>query len=84
MYQVNLSKQAQKSLKRLDKRFQKKVVFTLQLLKDNPILGEKMIGPFKGSYRIKIPPVRIIYTPDFKRKIVWIRAIGHRGRIYRS
>lgn len=83
MYQVNLLNQATKNLKKLDKRFQEKVILSLRLLRTNPFLGEKMSGEFSGSFRIKIPPVRIIYTPDLKRKIVWIRAIGHRGDIYK-
>lgn len=84
MYQVNLSNQARKSLKKLDKRFQKKVLLILELLRDNPFLGEKMAGIFEGSYRIKIPPVRIIYATDTKNKVIWIRAIGHRGDVYKK
>jgi len=53
------------------------------MLKIEPFLGEKMMGEFKNSYRIKIPPLRIIYTPDFKNKIIWVRAIGFRGEVYR-
>lgn len=83
MYQVNLLNQAKKNLRKLDKKSQKKVIASLKFLKDNPFLGEKMGGEFKDSYRIKIPPIRIIYTPDFNNKIIWIRAIGHRGSIYK-
>jgi len=79
MYQVNLLNSAKKDLKRLDKRFQKKAIFVLRLLKANPLLGEKMEGELKGWFRIKIPPLRIIYTPDFKNKIIWIRVVGLRG-----
>jgi mRNA-degrading endonuclease RelE of RelBE toxin-antitoxin system len=83
MYQVNLLNSAKKDLKKLDKRFQKKAIFVLRLLKTNPLLGEKMEGELKGWFRIKIPPLRIIYTPDFKNKIIWIRAIGLRGAVYK-
>ncbi|EKE15033.1 MAG: hypothetical protein ACD_12C00188G0004, partial [uncultured bacterium] len=41
-------------------------------------------GEYNGSYRIKIPPLRIIYLPDFKKNIIWIRAIGFRGDIYKK
>lgn len=83
MYQVNLLASAKKDLKRLDKRFQRKVIFVLGLLKANPFLGVKMTGQLKGWYKIKIPPLRIVYTPDFKNKIIWVRAIGLRGSIYK-
>jgi mRNA-degrading endonuclease RelE of RelBE toxin-antitoxin system len=42
-----------------------------------------MSGEYNGSYRIKIPPIRIIYLPDFKNKIIWVRAIGFRGDVYK-
>ncbi|OGE25352.1 hypothetical protein A3C26_00765 [Candidatus Daviesbacteria bacterium RIFCSPHIGHO2_02_FULL_39_12] len=83
MYQVNLSNQARKGLKKRDQKFQDKVLKSLRLLEVDPFLGEKMGGEFHGSYRIKVPPVRIIYTPDFKNKIILIEAIGHRGDIYK-
>lgn len=84
MFEVNLTNKAEKDLKKLDKRFREKAISAMKLLKTNPFLGEKMTGEFKGSYRIKIPPLRIIYTADFENKIVWIRAIGHRGGVYKN
>lgn len=76
MYQVNLLNSAKKGLKRLDKRFQKRAILVLEQLKLNPFLGVKMTGELKGWYKIKIPPLRIVYTADFENKIIWIRAIG--------
>jgi len=83
MYHVILGNRAEKDLKKLDERFREKVIKNLRMLKIEPFLGEKMMGEFKNSYRIKIPPLRIIYTPDFKNKIIWVRAIGFRGEVYR-
>lgn len=83
MYQIKLSNQAKKDLKKLSKIYLPKVSHSIGLLTKNPFLGEKMSGDFQGSYRIKIPPVRIIYRPDLKTKTIWIRAIGHRGYIYK-
>jgi len=67
MYLIFLENRAKKELK----------------LQFNPFLGEKMAGEYSGSYRIKIPPLRIIYLPDFKNKIIRIRAIGFRGDVYK-
>ncbi|MFH0795581.1 MAG: type II toxin-antitoxin system RelE/ParE family toxin [Candidatus Omnitrophota bacterium] len=83
MFRVKLSNQAEKFLKKSDKISQKKAAKSLILLATNPFLGEKMEGEFQGSYRIKIPPLRIIYTPDFGSKTIWVRAIGHRGEVYK-
>lgn len=83
MYKVKLTNRAEKELKRVDKRYLPKLSKLISLLKTDPFLGEKMSGEHKDSYRIKIPPLRIIYTPDFKGKIVLIEAIGHRQGIYK-
>ncbi len=83
MYQVDLSRAAQKNLRKIDKRFQEKILSSLISLKTNPFIGEKMIGKFQDSYRIKIPPIRIIYVIAFKSKKINVRNIGHRGDIYK-
>lgn len=83
MHQVILHREAKKDLKKLESRFRDKVFLMLYCLKSNPFVGEKMAGDFQGSYRIKIPPLRIIYTPDLKNKIIWVKAIGFRGGIYK-
>jgi len=83
MYLIFLENRAKKELKKLDKRFKLKASDFIDKLQFNPFLGEKMSGEYDGSYRIKIPPLRIIYFPDFKNKIIRIRAIGFRGDIYK-
>ena len=83
MYQIFLSNKAEKNLKKLDKIYRLKAGKSIDFLANNPMVGAKMGGEHKGSYRIKIPPLRIIYTPDFKNKIIWIKAIGFRGGVYK-
>lgn len=83
MFLVVLSRQAKKDLKKLDKIYKLKVSRYIDLLGNNPFMGEKMVGRFQSSYRIKIPPLRIVYTPDLKNKIIWVRAIGFRGGVYK-
>lgn len=83
MYLVFLENRAKKELKKLDKNFQEKVLKYLHFLETNPFLGKKMQGEFQGFYRIKTPPLRMIYFPDLKNKIIRIRAIGFRGGIYK-
>lgn len=83
MFRVELTNRAEKDLKRLDKIYQGKVSKYIDLLGINPLVGQKMSGEFRDSYRIKIPPLRIIYTPDFEKKIIWVRTIGFRGGVYK-
>lgn len=83
MFQVRLTNRSEKDLKKLDKRFLPKVTQILNLLKNNPLLGEKMSGEYLGFYRVKIPPLRIIYSADMENKIIWIRAIKQRQGAYK-
>lgn len=83
MFRVKLTHRAEKDLKKLDKRYFLKVSQSIDLLSTNPFLGEKMGGEYKGSYRIKIPPIRIIYIPDIINKTILIKAIGHRQGVYK-
>lgn len=83
MLHVLIEKKGQKDLKRLEKRYLVKVRGVFDQLQKNPLLGEKMSGNFKGCYRVKIPPLRIIYSLDIRRKEIRILAIGYRGGIYK-
>lgn len=83
MYNIFLSNKAEKDLKKIDKIHRLKAGKSIDFLANNPLAGAKMEGGYKGSYRIKIPPLRIIYTPDFKNKIIWVKAIGFRGGVYK-
>lgn len=82
MYQIKVNKRAEKDLKKLSTVYKQKAVRSLNLLASNPLLGDKMSGEFLGSYRIKIPPIRIIYQADHQNKIIQVRAIGHRQGVY--
>jgi len=53
------------------------------MLSSDPFLGRKMQGEYSGYYRIKIPPLRIIYIVDHKNKLIYLRAVGYRGDIYK-
>lgn len=83
MFRVKVEKRAEKQLKKLAPQYFKKVSAVLDELRENPFLGKKMSGNFKDHYRIKIPPIRIIYTIDHKSKTIYITALGHRGDIYK-
>ncbi len=83
MYNVVITNRAEKDLKKLDKVYKRKISTAIDLLAVNPLLGEKMSGEYPGSYRVKIPPIRIIYALDHKNKIVWVRAVRQRQGAYK-
>lgn len=84
MFQIKLSNRAERDLKKLDKRFLPKVTQSLEALTTNPFLGVKMSGDHLESFRIKIPPIRIIYSIDLVHRIISIKTVGHRGDIYKK
>lgn len=83
VYQVRLTNRAEKELKRLDKIYREKAAITIDILTANPFMGEKMAGEFRGSYRVKIPPIRIIYMLDISHKVIIVTAIRHRQGAYK-
>ncbi|MBI5123347.1 type II toxin-antitoxin system RelE/ParE family toxin [Candidatus Roizmanbacteria bacterium] len=83
MYQIIFTNRAKKDLKKIDKRYLLKISKYLDLLKINPFVGQKMEGEYKNFYKIKIPPIRLIYITDFINKTIWIQTIGHRGDVYK-
>ena len=83
MYRIKFTNRGEKDLKKLSNRYLIKTLSLIDNLKTNPFLGEKMSGNFIGSYRIKIPPIRIVYTPDLKGKTILVEAIGHRQGVYK-
>lgn len=83
MYLIVFENKAKKELKKIPKIYLEKVSKQIDLLELNPLLGNKMFGDFANNYRIKIPPLRIIYYPDYQNEIIYIRAIDFRGGIYK-
>ena len=84
MFSISLSNQAEKQLKRLEKTNLNRACKVIDKLPTNPFLGIRLQGQFQGYYKIKIPPLRIIYSVDLKNKAIVIIAIGYRGDIYKK
>lgn len=79
MYQVKLNNRAKKDLRKLDRRFQEKIGEMIDRLSQDPLIGIKLSGDLNDSYKIKIPPLRIVYSPNFKSKIILVKSLGFRG-----
>ena len=82
MATVKLTRKAEKQLLKLGEQYQAKTLRAFDELERTPLLGVRLKGNVEGLYKIKIPPVRIIYQFDAKTKIVIIVAIGHRQGVY--
>lgn len=83
MYRVFLSREAERQLKKLDRRYQKAAISGLLRLGKNPHWGEPLKYELKGKYRLRIGSYRIIYRLEHPTKIVNILQIEHRKDVYR-
>ena len=84
MHRVELRRNAQKALDRLQKQERSKIISALLELEQNPrpIGVEKVRGT--ELWRIREGDYRIVYHVDDKNKIITIVRIGHRRDVYRG
>lgn len=84
---VELSAAAEKDLKRLPRDRQARIEHVIDEMEENPFAGDvkPLKGPdWKGRYRKRVGPYRIIFTVDHKTKAAAISAILVRsGKTYR-
>ena len=84
-YEIEFLNTARRSLRRLSKSNQKRVVSAIEELADNPRpLGyTQLSGTSDRRYRIRIGDYRIVYKIEDNILLVLIVNIGHRREIYR-
>ena len=78
MYQVRLKPSAEKSLAKLSKRDQRRIGLALLGPNQNPFVGKKLQGEYKGYYSIRVWPYRVIYGVMRSELVVIVIAIGRR------
>ena len=82
MYRVTLDKNAEKSLKKLKKSEQSKILGKIKKLKENPNLGKRLSGNLFGLWKLRIDKYRIFYEIINNRLIIVILDIAHRKNVY--
>ena len=84
---VEFSASAEKELKRLPRDRQARIAHAIDEMEVNPLAGDvkALQGPeWKGRFRKRVGPYRIIFSVDHKVKLVAISAILIRsGKTYR-
>lgn len=83
MYQIILKKVAQKSLKKIDQRYQSKIRRLIFKLRDNPFLGKRLEGELKEFRSIRAWPHRIVYKIYKQDLVILVIEITHRQGIYK-
>lgn len=82
MYEVVLTREAEKQLKSIDKRYQKAIAGALLRLGENPNSGKPLAYDLKGSFRIRVSRYRIVYNIDLGKNQIQVLTIEHRKDVY--
>lgn len=83
-YQVVVSKSVGKSFYKIPIPWRERIARAIDLLPENPFMGEKLLGKLQGKRKIRIHPYRIIYELDNKNKRIIVFDIGHRQGAYKK
>lgn len=80
-YDIILTETALKQLKKLEKKFQKRIIASLERIRIRP---ENFVTKPVGDpgYRLRVGDYRIIMDIDFEEFLIVILKIGHRKSIY--
>ena len=85
MYDVYATNLFMKQLGRLEKRIQRKVDSEIENLKNNPRIGEKLIGLLSDCWRIEIDTkYRLVYRIHNSQNRIELIFIGLRKKVYKE
>ena len=79
---LQLAQSADKSLSKLPKNIQSKIISSFDRIKQNPISGIKLHGELKNYYKFRVGDYRIVYKFSSKESLVQIVKIEHRQGVY--
>ncbi len=78
-YSVYISKSIRKSLLRIPSPWLERIEQAIDVLYNDPYIGEKMNGKLVACRKIRVWPYRVIYRLDKNRRVVEIMEVNHRG-----
>ena len=81
-YEILLSEEAAKFLRKLDHGVKEQIKKRLYKLKDTPELGKPLSYSLSGLWSLRIDIYRVIYRIEKERKVIFVSSIGHRKNIY--
>jgi mRNA interferase RelE/StbE len=83
-YKIEISRTAEKQLKKLSKDDQKRVVAAILDLAEDPLpKGSRKLAGYEDVYRIRVGQFRILYSRVARTLIVIVLKIGRRKDVYR-
>ena len=82
MYKLRVSNRAKRDLKLMSLSHKTAIIFALQDIKDDPLLGKPLTRNLSGRFSYRIGVSRIIYTVNEKDKVIEVLSAGHRSVVY--
>jgi mRNA interferase RelE/StbE len=83
-YEIEISRTAEKQLKKLPEKDQLRVVRAVLLLTDEPHpKGSRKLSGYDDVFRIRVGRFRVLYSVSESRLIILVLKVGHRKHIYR-
>ena len=85
MFEVELSREAQRYFQHCDKAAAKKLRRCFESLERNPRAGnnvEALKGYFQGSYRYRLGNLRVVYTINDRELTVSVVTVAKRSDVY--
>lgn len=80
-YQIEYSQGFEKDFRKLDRISQKRCLFRIKKLSQNPLEDCRKVKAFKwGKFRIRLGKYRLRY--DVENRVVILHSIKHRKNIY--
>lgn len=80
---LTLNKIAYKKLHKFPLHIHKKIIASFDILKDNPLIGEKLHGELQYYFKYRLGDYRIVYSFDSEKSIVIVVKIEHRQGVYK-
>jgi mRNA interferase RelE/StbE len=82
-YKVELTRSAEKDLRRIDKRYISRIFAVVESLEEEPRpVGCTKLSGSDHTYRIRVGSYRVIYEIEDDRLVVLVIKIGHRKDVY--
>ncbi len=84
IYEVQISRTAERQLARLERTTQQRVAAAMQALAQDPRpRGCRKLQGYEDVYRIRVGRYRLLYSVSDNTVVVVILKVGHRRSVYR-
>ena len=81
-FEVEFSSKSKKFLKKLQKNISLRILEKFEQIKENPF---RFLEHYEGEgYKFRIGDYRALIDTDFENKILFVRVLDKRGKIYKK